>query len=183
MIVLASQSPRRKEILKQAGLEFIVCPSNISEILDPSLPITKAIEQVAAAKAQNVADRYQNDIVIGADTLVCIEQQVLGKPKNRNEAKEMLRKLSNNTHQVITGVAICQNGKTECFHAISDVTFYSLSDNEIEAYIDTGEPFDKAGAYGIQGKGAIFVAKIVGDYYNIVGLPINALLQRLKAYK
>lgn len=183
MIVLASQSPRRKEIMEQVGLSFIVHPSDANEVLDASLPLSKAIEQLALAKAKNVASLYPQDIVIGADTLVCFRQQALGKPKNEADAKNMLKMLSGQTHQVITGVAIWANGKSECFHSVSDVTFYSLSDDDIDAYIAGKEPFDKAGSYGIQGKGAVFVAKIVGDYYNIVGLPIAELMQRLKAYK
>ena len=172
MIVLASQSPRRKEIMEQVGLRFLVHPADVDEMMDESLPIPQAIERLALAKAEHVATLYPNDIVIGADTLVCLDKQVLGKPQNAKNAKEMLQRLSGQTHQVITGVAIC-----------ADVTFYSLSDREITAYIDSKEPFDKAGAYGIQGKGAVFVAKIVGDYYNIVGLPIAKLMQRLKAYE
>lgn len=183
MIVLASQSPRRKEIMEQVGLRFLVHPTDVDEMMDESLPIPQAIERLALAKAEHVATLYPNDIVIGADTLVCLDKQVLGKPQNAKNAKEMLQRLSGQTHQVITGVAICADGKKECFHSVSDVTFYSLSDREITAYIDSKEPFDKAGAYGIQGKGAVFVAKIVGDYYNIVGLPIAKLMQRLKAYE
>lgn len=183
MIVLASQSPRRKEIMEQVGMQFIVHPSNADEVLDLSLPRSAAIEQLALAKAKSVAPLYPQDIVIGADTLVCFNQRVLGKPENEVAAKEMLQLLSGQTHQVITGVAICANGKSECFHSVSDVTFYSLSKDDIDAYIACREPFDKAGSYGIQGKGAVFVAKIAGDYYNIVGLPIAELMQRLKAYK
>lgn len=183
MIVLASQSPRRKEIMEQVGLSFIVHPSNTDEVFDSTLPLTKAIELLAFAKAVNVASLYPQDIVIGADTLVCFGDQVLGKPKNKKDAKAMLKMLSGQTHQVITGVSICVKGKQECFHSVSDVSFYPLTDSEINAYIDSGEPFDKAGAYGIQGKGAVFVAKIVGDYYNIVGLPIAELMRRLRAYE
>ncbi len=182
MIVLASQSPRRKEIMEQVGLSFIVCPSQSEECLDTALPLTEAIEQVAMAKANDVVSLYPQDIVVGADTLVCMDEQVLGKPKSAADAVRMLKLLSGKSHQVITGVAICANGKIECFHSVSEVSFYPLSDADIKAYIDSKEPFDKAGAYGIQGKGAVFVAKIVGDYYNIVGLPIAELVQRLKAY-
>lgn len=183
MIVLASQSPRRKEIMEQVGLSFIVHPVDTNEVLDLELSLTAAIEQLALAKAKAAAKRYPEDIVIGADTLVCFQDKVLGKPKNAAEAKATLQLLSGQTHQVITAVALCVKGKQECFHSISDVTFFSLSQAEIDAYIASGEPFDKAGAYGIQGKGAVFVAKIVGDYYNIVGLPIAKLMQRLKAYE
>lgn len=183
MIVLASQSPRRREIMEQVGLRFIVHPADVDEMMDKSLPIPQAIERLALSKALNVAKLYPNNIVIGADTLVCLNKQVLGKPQDEQGAREMLRLLSGQTHQVITGVAICADGKEECFHSVSDVTFYPLSDEEITAYINSKEPFDKAGSYGIQGKGAVFVAKIVGDYYNIVGLPIAKLMQRLKAYE
>ncbi len=183
MIILASQSPRRKEIMEQVGLSFQVHPSDAEEVLDTSLPLPQAIEQLALQKASSVAKLFPHDIVVGADTLVCLKQEILGKPHTEEEARWMLERLSDHTHQVITGVAICANGNAECFHSVSDVTFYPLSESDISAYIASKEPFDKAGAYGIQGKGAVFVAKIVGDYYNIVGLPIAELVRRLKAYE
>lgn len=181
-IILASQSPRRKELLRQAGVSFRVCPADIEEHMDLSLPIEAAVEKLAQDKAQAVAANFPHDIVIGADTIVSFDQQVMGKPHTDEEAITMLRKLSGHTHKVISGVAMGCEGQWECFHAVSEVTFYDLSQEEIIAYVESKEPLDKAGAYGIQGKGAIFVAKIVGDYYNIVGLPLAEVVRRLRRF-
>lgn len=181
-IILASNSPRRKELLAQVGICFEAEAADIEEVIRTDLPIGEAIEQSAYAKAACVAKRHPEDVVIGADTIVYLDGEVLGKPHTAKSAKEMLWRLSGKQHQVITGVAILSSKKEECFHIVSDVTFFELSEEEIDAYIQTKEPLDKAGAYGIQGKGAIFVAKIVGDYYNIVGLPIAEVAHRLKAH-
>lgn len=182
-IILASQSPRRKELLRQAGLSFCVCPADVEENLDLSQSIEAAVERLALEKAQAVASIYPHDIVIGADTIVYCDDQVMGKPHTKKDAVTMLNKLSGKTHQVISGVALGCEQRWECFHVISDVTFYDLSQEEILAYVESGEPLDKAGAYGIQGKGAIFVAKIVGDYYNIVGLPLAQVVRRLRRFR
>jgi len=182
-IILASQSPRRKALLEQVGLLFKVHAAQIEETLDVTCSIPQAIEKLAYDKAKAVAEMFPEDIVIGADTVVCLQNQILGKPHSDQEAKAMLKQLSGKTHQVITGVSILSKSEEDRFHVISDVTFYDISDDEIDAYVASGEPMDKAGAYGIQGKGAIFVAKIVGDYYNIVGLPVAEVMQRLKAYR
>lgn len=181
-IILASQSPRRRALLEQVGIPFIVQSAHIDEVLNYDLPLPMMIERLAYEKANAVWEDHQNAIVIGADTVVCLNDQILGKPRHAQEAKEMLRMLSGCTHQVISAVAILSKRKKECFHCTSEVSFYELSEEEINTYVASGEPLDKAGAYGIQGKGAIFVAKIVGDYYNIVGLPIAEVVRRLKAH-
>ncbi|MCI8541149.1 MAG: septum formation inhibitor Maf [Erysipelotrichaceae bacterium] len=182
-IVLASQSPRRKALMEQVGITCRVCAADIIEDLAQDCALTEAVERLAYTKANAVFAQEREALVIGADTIVVYQDQVLGKPDDAARAKEMLTLLSGKTHQVITAVAILTKERTECFHRISDVRFYELSEMEIDSYIASGEPLDKAGAYGIQGKGAIFVAKIVGDYYNIVGLPIAELVRRLKAYR
>lgn len=182
-IILASNSPRRKELLEQIGVSFTVVGADCDEVIDPKLPIERAIEQVAYGKAAEVAQKYPDDIIIGADTIVYLNSAVLGKPHSKEHAAAMLKELSGKHHQVITGVAIISAQKQMCFHCISDVTFFDLTEKDIQTYVDSGEPMDKAGAYGIQGKGAVFVAKIVGDYYNIVGLPIAEVARRLKTFE
>ena len=137
-------------------------------------------EFLAKIKALDIAKDYKNDLVIGADTSVILGDKVLGKPKDRQNAYEMLKLLSGNTHLVVTGCAIVKGDKCVSFSVISEVEFYKLSDEEINAYLDTNEPYDKAGSYGIQAKGALLVKEIRGDYFNIVGLPIGELNQKLK---
>lgn len=181
-LILASNSPRRKELLEQIGMEFQIEGADIDEQIAKDCPIGEAIERCALAKVQAVAKYHPEDVVLGADTIVYLDGEVLGKPHHEEVAIEMLRRLSGKTHQVITGVAILSKQRQECFHVVSEVSFYPLSEEEIKDYVHTKEPLDKAGAYGIQGKGAIFVAKIVGDYYNIVGLPIAEVAHRLKAH-
>lgn len=182
-IILASQSPRRKELLHQAGISFRDCPADIKEHLDTTLPIYQAVEKLALDKAQAVAVQHPHDIVIGADTIVYYDHQIMGKPHSGEEAMAMLKQLSGQTHEVISGVALGWEDQWDCFYAVSEVTFYDLSPAEIRAYVESGEPLDKAGGYGMQGKGAIFVAKIVGDYYNIVGLPLAEVVRRLRRFE
>lgn len=182
-IILASQSPRRKELLRQAGIDFRVFPADLDEHLDLTLPINKAVAKLAMDKAKAVAALHPDDLVIGADTVVYFDHHVMGKPHTPQEATAMLTKLSGHTHEVISGVAMGYEHHWESFYTVSEVTFYDLSAEEIRAYVDSGEPMDKAGAYGIQGKGAIFVAKIVGDYYNIVGLPLAEVVRRLRKFE
>lgn len=178
-IILASESPRRREILANTNLNFTTKAIATEEIIDPALPLGKAIEAIAYQKAKAVFDVYPDELVLGADTVVSIDGQILGKPHTKEKAFEMLKFLSGKTHQVITGVAILGDGIEDVFHCVSDVSFFELSDEEIRTYVDTKEPLDKAGAYGIQGKGAILVEKINGDYYNIVGLPIALVYRKL----
>ena len=169
--------------MESIQLEFKVESSNVEETINTSLPIEDVVMQLALKKANAIAKYHQQDIVIGADTLVFYDNQILGKPKNEEDAFSMLTRLSNHTHKVLTGVAICCDGKQELFYEVSQVTFYKLSEEEIHHYIKKAKPFDKAGAYGIQGLGKLFVKEICGDYDNVVGLPIAKLNQRLKKYR
>ncbi|MBQ6836140.1 MAG: septum formation inhibitor Maf [Clostridia bacterium] len=178
MLILASKSPRRRDLLGLIGLDFVIGESNADENSAHTDPAEMTME-IAMKKA--LGTKYgADDIVIGADTVVVCDNKVLGKPKDKAQAKEMLTMLSGRTHSVYTGVCLLKKGRCECFYARTDVKFYDLSDETIEWYIATNEPMDKAGSYGIQGKGALLVEKIDGDYYNVVGLPIAKLNRKLK---
>lgn len=177
---LASKSPRRRDLLRQMGIAFSVDSANVDETLNQNLLVGDALMRLAYEKANVVFRRHEDDIVIGADTIVYFNGSVLGKPKDEYDAYCMLKALSGKTHQVMTGVAMISKEMTECFYELSEVTFHDLRDEEIQWYVNTREPIDKAGAYGIQGKGAFLVAKIVGDYYNIVGLPISKVVRKLE---
>lgn len=181
-IILASESPRRREILMQTDIVFMTATMNPDETLDSTLPISEAVEQIALRKALSVQEKYPNEVIVGADTVVIVDGEVMGKPGDEEDARAMLKRLSGRTHQVMSAVAIIQNERKEVFHEVTDVTFIELSDNAIEKYIKTREPYDKAGAYAIQGKGAVFVDRINGDYYNVVGLPVSKLVRRLADY-
>lgn len=178
-IILASQSPRRQELLSLITDEFSVLPSNVAEIVPKGMKATKQSEYLARLKALDIAQSHQNDTVIGADTSVIIGNTVLGKPKDKNDARQMLERLSGKTHKVVTGCAIIKNGVCKSFSAVSYVKFYKLTKAQIEEYINTSEPYDKAGGYGIQSKGGLFVERIKGDYFNIVGLPVARLNKNL----
>ena len=180
-LILASQSPRRKYLLEQAGLTFKIIPSNFDERSIPvSLP-NNYVKKLAIAKAMDVADNYSQEWIIGADTIVLLNNKILGKPDSRAQARKMLQGLSGETHQVLTGYAILCKAKQHQFAgvAITDVQFKTLSKNEIEWYIHTKEPFDKAGAYAIQGLGTFLVKKINGSYTNVVGLPVCEVIEHL----
>lgn len=178
-IILASKSPRRRELLGKMGLEFSVQAADIDETMNPSLPPKQEVARVSRAKAAAIpAD--MDTVVIAADTIVVCQGKILGKPHNQEEARQMLRQLAGKTHQVMTGCAV-RRGDALLHHTeITDVAFRPLADAEIEAYVKTGEPMDKAGAYGIQGLGGLFVQRLSGDYYNVMGLPICALTQMLR---
>lgn len=178
-IILASKSPRRQQLLADTGLPFSIEGSSIEEYLDTQLPLELAIEQIAYQKAKNVFDRHQNAIVIGADTMVNLQDITMGKPKNAKEATVMLQQLSGKTHRVITAVAIVSKHSTLIFHETTCVTFYELEDTLIQSYIACEEPYDKAGGYGIQGKGKLLVKAIHGDYFNVVGLPVARVYRSL----
>ncbi|GHU55643.1 Maf-like protein [Clostridia bacterium] len=188
MIILASASPRRQELLKLITEDFIVLPADIDEIIPPELLSKLATEDVpeffAVQKALHIlrkhSQEYSHLTVIGADTIVVINGEILGKPKDITDAKRMLNLLSGKTHTVITGVAITVNGRVSSFSETAYCTFYPLTENEIDEYIATGEPLDKAGAYGIQGKGALLIKSIEGDYYSIMGLPVARISRLLK---
>ena len=179
-LILASNSPRRKELLTQARLSFSVVASTIDEQVDLSLAPEQVVQSLALQKANDVFSRHQDAVVIGADTVVVLKGKILGKPQDREDAKETLRALSNQTHSVYTGVAIVLANQQFTFSVETKVTFWPLVDGEIDAYLDSGEPFDKAGSYGIQGLGALFVKEIVGDYFNVVGLPLSKTVRELK---
>ena len=184
-IILASKSPRRKEIMSLVGLEFSVQVSDVEEIVPEGCPIEKESEYLSGLKAEAVFREHEDAIVIGSDTLVAIDGDVLGKPKTVEGAKAMLRRLSGRTHTVFTGVTVFwkENGETrkDSFTSRTEVTFYELDDGEIDRYVATGEPMDKAGAYGIQGFGARLVKGIEGDYFTVMGLPIAEVLRRIEA--
>lgn len=181
-IILASGSPRRKEILENTNLKFSVITSDIDErIFENEEPI-QLVLRLAFEKCMSVAQNNLSDLVIGADTIVVLDNEILGKPKNEEEAFNTLSKLSNREHQVITGMSIVnlENEKKIVDYAISNVKFKKLTDQDIKDYISTKECLDKAGSYGIQGYGALLVEEIKGDYFNIVGLPISKLSDILK---
>ncbi len=181
--ILASQSPRRRELFSVITPEFEVLPSSVEEIVPDGIGIFESPEYLAKIKALDIAKSHPDDIVIGADTSVILGDVILGKPKDRQNAYEMIKMLSGNTHIVVTGCAIVKADKMVSFSVKSEVEFYPLSDAEINAYLDTDEPYDKAGAYGIQAKGALLVKEIRGDYFNIVGLPIGELNRKLKEFE
>lgn len=189
-VILASASPRRQELLKQIGMDFVVMPSSSEEKAESSVP-SLLVRELSARKAMDIYERLPQEdkktaLVIGADTVVAFEGRIMGKPAGRKQAVEMLSCLQGNTHQVYTGVTlICgmEREKEPCkvsFYEKTDVTMYPVSNEEIESYVDTGEPMDKAGAYGIQGRCAAFIKEIKGDYNNVVGLPIGRLYQEMK---
>ena len=180
MLVLASASPRRQELIKLIDEEIIICPSSTDESFSADTPVESVPEILAVRKAAEVAKKYPNDIVIGSDTSVIIGNEILGKPTDTEDARRMLRLLSGNTHKVITGCAIFKGSKSISFSETTEVSFYPLSNNDIDNYIATNEPFDKAGAYGIQGKGSLLIKGISGDYFNVVGLPVAKLNTVLK---
>ncbi|GER66189.1 septum formation protein Maf [Weizmannia acidilactici] len=182
-LILASGSPRRKELLQKLQIPFIVEKSDEDELIDLTGPPEAIVKELACRKAESVAAHFPEDVVVGADTVVALEDRILGKPGSRDEARRMLHRLSGKTHTVYTGVAVCCKGETEVFFEKTDVTFWHLSEKEIEQYMDSGEPFDKAGAYGIQGLGALFVKGVSGDYYNVVGLPVSRLYRMLSGPK
>ena len=181
-LILASASPRRTEILQTAGIPFEVIPSRAEEVSHGSMSVEETVVENARRKALEVSARHPGRLVLGADTLVALEDAKLGKPRDRTHAKEMLRTLSGNTHSVLTGVCITDGNRVETALSVSRVTFRELSDALIEEYVASGECDDKAGAYGIQGKGCILVEKIHGDYFSIVGLPICTVRKMLEQF-
>ena len=163
-------------------IPFEIIVSDIDEHIDYENDLVKEIEKLSFQKAEAVFKDHSDALVIGADTIVKIGNDVLGKPKSLLEAKKMLEELSDNTHEVVTGVTIMYQDKVETFSSVAEVTFYPLSEKEIDDYIATNEPMDKAGSYAIQGDAAKFIRSINGDYYTIVGLPVAELYHRLKKY-
>ena len=178
-LILASASPRRQELLKLFGLPFTVRVADIDETMDPTKAPFDEVARVSRKKAQAVA-QSSDDIVIAADTIVVCEGKTLGKPKNEEDAKAMLRMLSGREHQVMTGCTVLWGDKCETFTEVTDIHFRPLSEKEIARYVASGEPMDKAGAYGIQGGAALFCSHMVGDYYNVMGLPLCHLGETLR---
>lgn len=177
MLILASQSPRRRELLKFICEDFIIKSTDVDETLPDGISPEDAVLYLSKIKAEPF--RSEENTVIGADTVVATDGKILGKPSDKNEAISMLRALSGKTHSVFTGVTIIKGSKEESFFCETKVKFYELSDEMIDSYIKTNEPFDKAGAYGIQGYGCLLVEKIDGDYFNVVGLPVSRLNRSL----
>ena len=177
-LILASQSPRRRELLSLFGIPFAVRVADIDETMDPSLPAAEAVAQISHKKALAVA-RDAEDVLIAADTIVVVGGKILGKPHSKEEAVQMLRLLSGRDHQVMTGVTVLRGEACETFTEVTDIHFRRISNREIDAYVASGEPMDKAGAYGIQGGAALFAEKMVGDYYNVMGLPVCRLWMTL----
>lgn len=182
-IILASASPRRKELIRLITDDVICIPADVDETLPDGIDVSEAAEFLACRKALLVASKHKDDIVLGCDTVVIIDNQILGKPKDKADAKRMLTMLSGNTHEVITGCCIAFAGKTFSFSCSSLVSFWPIDENTIDEYIQSGEPMDKAGAYGIQGKGSLLVKEIKGDYFNIVGLPVSLINRHLSLIK
>ena len=183
-IVLASRSSARERLLRKTGIRLKVIPSRIPEDSTMLLASEKQIKSLALAKARDVASRIRNSIVIGADTVIIHRRQTIGKPRTRKEARKILNRLSGSTHRVVTGIAIVdaatRRGEAAC--VTTSVKMKRLSSQDIEAYVATGEPLGKAGAYAVQGKGAILIERINGCYYNVVGLPLPKLADMLKKF-
>jgi len=182
MLILASASPRRKTLLENSGLDFIIYPAEREINPVGSLSPEEYAVESAYAKALEVAAKFDTtNIVLGADTIVYLDGEIIGKPKDKADAYGMLKKLSGNTHRVYTGYALVKDGKITKGCEVTKVTFRVLEDDEIYAYIDSGEPMDKAGAYGVQERGCVFVKAIDGDFYNVMGLPICSVYTEIRS--
>jgi septum formation protein len=181
-LILASQSPRRRELLSLIEIPFNTINPQVDESLNSEMPLSKAVEDLAYRKAINVLEKYPQAIILAADTIVVLDGEVLGKPIDTADAKRMLKTLSGKSHEVITGVCILSNEVKKIFSSKTIVKFYELSDELIDSYVATSAPMDKAGAYGIQDKGALFVKSIQGDYYTVMGLPLARVYQSLVEY-
>ena len=183
-MILASKSPRRQELLRVISKDFRIIPAAGEEIIPEGTSPEDAVLMLSRQKAEEIYASYKNELIISADTVVAIDGKILGKPRDEAQAAEMLKTLSGRVHTVYTGVCVIfPNGGMENFAESTDVEFYPLSDREIRDYIATGEPMDKAGAYGIQEKGALLVKRIDGDFYNVMGLPIARLARVLNDHK
>ena len=178
-VILASQSPRRRELLGLVGITHEVRPADIDEVYFPGELPTAHAERLARGKCAVIAEREPDALVIGSDTIVVVDGDVLGKPRDEGDAAHMLRRLSGRSHTVVTAVAVAWHGETRSAVEEVNVTFHSLSDDDITAYIATREPMDKAGAYGIQGYGATIVERVDGDYFAVMGLPLQLLVRVL----
>lgn len=181
-LVLASGSPRRKELLATLQIPFDIITADIDETIDHNKNLVDEIERLSFGKALAVFKEHKDQIIIGSDTIVTLNDHALGKPHSEEEAFAMLKELQGNMHEVITAVTILSKKSSETFSVVSKVQFYPMSDQEIKEYIATKEPLDKAGAYAIQGLGSKYIKGIIGDYYAIMGLPVAELYHRLVKY-
>jgi len=183
-LVLASASPRREQILKKLNLKFTIVPAKINEEKFTESDPVELVKTLALEKAKSVSGLVEEAIIIAADTVVVYNDKILGKPEDEADAKQMLKYLSSNQHQVITGVAVLnsQTKENHVDHNITDVKMITMTENEIDNYIETGEPMDKAGSYAIQGFGGLFIEEIKGSYYSVVGLPIHQLAKLLDKF-
>ena len=178
--ILASQSPRRQQLLEFLEIDFETISSDVEEIVEDGVPFEKVVQNLALLKATHIAKEYPGYTVLGFDTLVILDKKALGKPTDRTDAYQMLQSLSGRTHTVLTGCAIVCNDEVETFYDCAEVTFNDMTDKEINEYLNTEEPYDKAGAYGIQGYGARYINYINGDFYTIMGLPVQKLYKALR---
>lgn len=184
-IILASNSPRRKELLEKVGLSFEIKTADFDECFDTALPPEEFAKSLALGKALKVSKIKYDAVIIAADTIVVVDDQILGKPKSSEDAKNMLKKISGRSHTAITGLAVVdsKSGKSITTSSKIILHFRDMTDKEIDLYVKTGEPLDKAGSYAVQGLGAIFIEKMEGDYYAAVGLPLNSLYEILKEFE
>lgn len=171
--ILASASPRRKEILENAGFDFEIIVSDVDENITEDLSPSETVEELAKRKALAVWEENKDAVVFGCDTVVAVDDKILGKPRDDDEAFAMIKMLSGKAHTVSTGVCICSEDKISVFSNTTNVEFYPLSDETIRSYVATGESRDKAGAYGIQGYGSVLIKEIKGDYFSVMGLPVS----------
>lgn len=184
-IILASGSPRRQELLTNLGLDFKVIVSDVDESMGENMLPAQLVEKLAERKASAVAAEFSGEgLVIGADTIVILGNKLMGKPQDRSDAIEMLRELQGRSHEVFTGVAVIDvaTGQSVVTHQATAVRFKPMTMEQIERYVDTGEPMDKAGAYAVQGKASIFIDSIRGCYFNVVGLPVAKLADALRVF-
>lgn len=181
-VILASASPRRKELLSYIVPRFEIIPADVDETLPEEISSEKSAEFLAVKKAEHISAQYPESIVIGSDTVVIVDGEILGKPSDEADAYRMLKKLSGKIHTVVTGVCISRGEKKKSFSEATRVEFYPLSDEEIHDYIATGDPMDKAGAYGIQGEGCVLIKGIEGDFFTVMGLPAARLKRELAEF-
>jgi len=181
-LILASSSPRRQELLNQVNIPFTIRKPDFDESQIKSTNPIEKVKQLAAGKGRAVPIQNENEVILSADTVVSNNQQIFEKPKDKKEAYQMMKALSGNTHEVFTGVMIRSLEEEKLFAERTIVEFWPLSKEEINGYVSTNEPYDKAGAYGIQSLGAMFVKQIIGDYYNVVGLPVSHVVRELRNF-
>ncbi|MBE6842419.1 MAG: septum formation protein Maf [Oscillospiraceae bacterium] len=174
-VILASASPRRQELLRYIVPDFKVIPADVDESIPENIDVSDVAQYLACKKAEHIGKIYPDSLVIGSDTVVVVGDEILGKPSDEKEAYDMLSKLSGKVHRVITGVCLVQGDRKESFSQETKVRFYELDESEILGYIKTGDPMDKAGAYGIQGEGCVLVEGIEGDFFTVMGLPVARL--------